>query len=142
MAKVASDLTVADLERILNSRRTILRDLNKRRSKIKKELEKVDAEIRALTGTDGIRRGRRTRNKQSLRLLVLELLSKNKKGYSLADLTQTILDSGYKTASTNFRNVLYQCLYNANGVYHDEATGTYRLKAPELKVKSTGPAKS
>jgi hypothetical protein len=136
MPKVSGDLTVAELERMLNTRRTALRDLNKRRSKIQKELDKVDAEIHELTGEAGRRRGRRTRNKQSLREMVLDLLKKNKKGYPLADLSRMILDSGYKTASTNFRNVLYQCLYNTAGIYHDEASGTYRYKEPEPKGKA------
>jgi hypothetical protein len=135
MAKAATDLTVADLERILNSRRTALRDLIKRRSKAQKELDKIDSEIQLLTGTSGQRRGRRSKNKQSLREIVLSLLTKNKKGYSLADLSRQILDSGYKTTSTNFRNVLYQCLYNTSGISHDESTGTYRYKEPEPKGK-------
>jgi IS30 family transposase len=137
MAKTPPDLTVADLERILNSRRSTLKELIKRRAKIQKELDKVDAEIHTLTGTTVKRRGRRTRNKHSLREMVLELLKKSKKGYSLAELSRMILDSGYKTASTNFRNVLYQCLYNTPGIYHDEASGTYRYKEPEPKSKPT-----
>lgn len=135
MAKASNDLTVAELERILNSRRIALRDLNKRRSKIQKELDKVDAEIHELTGGAGRKRGRRTRNKRSLRVLVLDLLKKNKKGYTLAELSDTVLSSGYKTTSSNFRNVLYQCLYNTAGIYHDEVSGTYRYKEPEAKGK-------
>ncbi len=141
MTKAANDLTVADLERILNSRRASLRDLIKRRSKAQKELDKIDSEIQLLTGTSGRNRGRRGRNKQSLRQIVLELLTKNKKGYSLADLSRQILDSGYKTTSTNFRNVLYQCLYNTPGISHDESSGTYRYKEPEPKAKSALPTK-
>jgi hypothetical protein len=133
MAKTSTDLTVADLERILNARRSALRELTKRRAKVQKDLDKIDAEIQQLTGTTSRRRGRRTRNARSLRLTVLDLLKKNKKGYSLADLAKLILDGGYKTASTNFRNVLYQCLYNTPGVYHDESSGTYRYKEPEPK---------
>jgi hypothetical protein len=137
MAKASADLTVAELERILTTRRSALQELNKRRAKVQKELDKIDGEIHILTGTSGGRRGRRTRNKLSLREMVLDLLKKSKKGYTLADLSRTILDSGYKTASTNFRNVLYQCLYNTSGIYHDDATGTYRYKEPEPKAKSS-----
>jgi IS30 family transposase len=139
MAKTSPDLTVAELERMLNARKTALRDLLKRRAKVQKELDKVDAEIQILTGTTARRRGPRTKNKHSLRETVLELLKKNKKGYSLAELSRIILDSGYKTTSTNFRNVLYQCLYNTPGVYHDESTGTYRFKELEPKPKPPTP---
>jgi uncharacterized coiled-coil protein SlyX len=134
MAKSPVDLTVAELERMLTTRRSALQELNKRRAKVQKELNKIDAEIHALTGTSGRRRGRR-KNKFSLRQMVLDILKKNKKGHSLADLSRMILDAGYKTASTNFRNVLYQCLYNTSGVYHDEESGTYRYKEPETKSK-------
>jgi hypothetical protein len=127
---MAKELTVPELERMLTSHRTTLRDLEARRAKLKTELDRVDAEIKALTGTTVARRGR---NKQSLRLTVLELLKNNSKGYALPDLCQTILDSGYQTTSTNFRNVLYQCLYNISGVYHDAATGTYRYRDPERR---------
>lgn len=136
MAKTPVDMTVAELERILHTRRSALQELNKRRAKVQKELNRIDAEIQVLTGTSGRQRGRRTRNKFSLREMVLDLLKKSKKGYSLADLSRMILDSGYKTASTNFRNVLYQCLYNTNGIYHDESTGTYRYKEPEPRTKN------
>jgi hypothetical protein len=139
MAKTSTEMTVAELERILHTRRSALQELNKRRAKVQKELNKIDAEIQVLTGTSGRHRGRRTRNKLSLREMVLDLLKKSKKGHSLADLSRIILESGYKTASTNFRNVLYQCLYNTNGIYHDEATGTYRYKEPEPRTKSVTP---
>jgi len=138
MVRPAVDLTVAELEKMLNARRNTLRDLNSRRAKIQKELAKVDDEIRALNGTERSGgRGRRSKNKLSLRETVLELLQKNKKGHTLADLSQIILDAGYKTASTNFRNVLYQCLYNTNGIYHDEESGTYRYQEPVAKIKPT-----
>lgn len=140
MAKPPVEMTVAELERILNTRRSALQELNKRRSKVQKELDKIDAEIQTLTGASGRQRGRRSKNKLSLREMVLDLLKKSKKGYSLADLSRIILESGYKTASTNFRNVLYQCLYNTNGIYHDEASGTYRYKEPEPKTKPAAPA--
>lgn len=135
MARASSDLTVAELEHMLNTRRSALQELNKRRAKVQKELNKIDAEIHSLTGASSRRRGRRTKNKLSLRETVLDLLKKNKKGYSLSEMSKLILDSGYKTASTNFRNVLYQCLYNTTGIYHDESSGTYRYKEPEPKPK-------
>lgn len=135
MARNPDEMTVADLEKILNSRRSALKDLVKRRAKLQKEIDKVDADIHAMTGASVRRRGKRMRNAVSLRQTVLNLLKKNKKGYSLADLSQIVLDGGYKTTSTNFRNVLYQCVYNTTGIYHDESAGTYRYREPEPKTK-------
>jgi hypothetical protein len=135
MAKRTAVMTVAELERMLNARRTALQELNKRRARVKAELDKIDAEIRALSGGLMRKRSGRSRNKFSLREIVVDLLKRSKKGYSLADLTQIILDSGYKTGSTNFRNVLYQCLYNQPAIYYDEAAGTYRYKEPPARHK-------
>ena len=60
--------------------------------------------------------------------VVLEILGKNKKGFTLADLAVKVNESGYRSTSRNFRNVLYQCLYNTEGITHDDATGCYRLE--------------
>ena len=135
MSRVPVDLSVVELEKILNERRATLRELMKRRELIQKELKKVDEEISSLQGSQT---ARKTRNKVSLRALVLNFLKKNKKGYSLAELTKLVLESGYRTTSTNFRNVLYQCLYNTVGIYHDDASGKYRYKEPEPKKKNSG----
>ncbi len=60
---------------------------------------------------------------------MVEILGRTKKGLTLAELGQKVLDAGYKSSSSNFRNVLYQCVYNTKDVYHDESTGTYKLKS-------------
>lgn len=135
MAKRTAEMTVAELERMLNARRSTLQDLNKRRARIKAELDKVDAEIRALSGGIMRKRSGRSKNKFSLREIVLDLLKRSKKGYTLADLTRIILDSGYRTGSTNFRNVLYQCLYNQPAIYYDDDAGTYRYKETPAKSR-------
>jgi hypothetical protein len=131
-ATATETLTVADLERLLNSRKMQLEELLKKRGMIQRQLQQLDADIAALEGQrrGGPRgkRGQRMKNERSLRLLVLDQLAKSKSGYNLADLAQRILDTGYQTTSTNFRNVLYQCLYNTKEVFHDESTGTYKLK--------------
>ena len=134
-AKPTGDMTVAELERILNSRRAALKDLVRKRAQMQRDMDKIDAEIRVLSGAPVRGRGARTRNKVSLRQTVLGLLKKNKKGYSLAELSELILQGGYKTTSTNFRNVIYQCLYNTSGIYHDDTTRTYRYREPDPKGK-------
>jgi len=133
MSKAPTGFSVADLERILDERKTQLQDLAKRRDAAQKELDKIDAEIQELMGAGGSigryrRRRRRVKNEMSLRAVVLEILGKNKKGYTLADLSTKVTESGYRSTSRNFRNVLYQCLYNTEGVVHDDATGCYRLE--------------
>lgn len=136
MAKAAEQLTVADLEKILETRRSILQNMLEQRGKIQRELDRIDSAIRQLQGNERISvsgrgKGPRRQNSVSLRQLVQELLAKSKKGYTLAELTEHVFASGYKSDSTNFRNVLYQCLYNLKDAFHDAETGTYRLKSLE-----------
>jgi hypothetical protein len=138
MPNASDDLSVAELERMLNSRRMQLEDLQKKRTRMQHQLDQINAEIAGLTGdrrgagTRG-RRGPRAKNEKSLREHVVEMLAKSKKGLTLADLAQKVLEAGYKSGSTNFRNVLYQCVYNTKDVYHDESTGTYKMKSIAAK---------
>lgn len=129
MAKAAA-LSVADLERILEERKVKAIDLTKRREDIQKQLDEVERQLSELLGEGRVapRAKRRVKNTMSLRQCVLDVLAKNKKGLSMAELTTKIGETGYKSSSANFRNVLYQCLYNTKGISFDRATGTYRLK--------------
>ena len=144
MARTAEQLTVADLEKILETRRSILQNMLEQRGKIQRELDRIDSAIRQLQGNERISvsgrgKGPRRQNSVSLRQLVQELLAKSKKGYTLAELTEKVFASGYKSDSTNFRNVLYQCLYNLKDAFHDAETGTYRLKSVEKPVEVVPP---
>lgn len=134
MAGQSEELTVAELERILARRKQELATLLDKREQLQKELDDVTHRILDLQGGTTIpkasgapRVSTRGRNAVSLRHTVIRLLDQHKEGYSLADLSDRIIESGYKTSSKNFRNVLYQCLYNTPQVFHDSKTGTYRL---------------
>lgn len=130
MAKSTGALSVAELEQILDDRRVKALELGKRREELQKQLDEIDRQIFEVMGDNRVvrRRRRRLKNDMSLRSHVLELLGKSKKGYSMADLTAKILEAGYKSHSRNFRNVLYQCLYNTEGVTFDQVSGCYKLK--------------
>jgi hypothetical protein len=130
MAKSVGVMSVAELEQILEDRKTKAIELGKRREQLQKELDEIDQQILEVMGDHRVvrRRRRRLKNEKSLRSHVLELLGKSKKGFSMADLTTKILAAGYKSSSSNFRNVLYQCLYNTEGVTFDQATGCYKMK--------------
>ncbi len=130
MAKTSGVMSVAELEQILDDRKVKALELGKRREELQKQLDEIDRQILEVMGDNRVvrRRRRRLKNDMSLRSHVLELLGKSKKGFSMADLTTKIIDAGYKSSSRNFRNVLYQCLYNTQGVTFDQATGCYKLK--------------
>jgi len=133
MVKDSKDLTVTELERLLDQRKSEFVSLSRRKTKLERDLAKVEKRMALLEGRRGGGRlgrkfGKRPRNEKSLYETVVELLSRTKKGYPLADLTEKILSTGYKSTSSDFKNVVYQCLYNAKEIIHDPETGTYRLK--------------
>ena len=112
-----------------------LEELQQRRTTLLAELGRVDEEIAKMQGarqtlsSSASVRPQKLVNAKSLREYVLEILGRSKRGMSLSDLSAKVLAAGYRTESSNFRNVLYQCLYNTKDVYHDDGTGTYRLKS-------------
>lgn len=135
MKTFPANISVAELERILLSRRQQLEELQQRRTTLVAELGRVDEEIAKMQGarqalsSSATVRPQKFVNAKSLREYVLEILGRSKRGMSLSDLSAKVLAAGYRTESSNFRNVLYQCLYNTKDVYHDDGTGTYRLKS-------------
>ncbi|MGE3314371.1 MAG: hypothetical protein AB7O26_04585, partial [Planctomycetaceae bacterium] len=123
----------ADLEKLLNKRRSVLDALTSRRDKLQKDLEKVERRIVSLEGRSGAAgslkaRRKRPKNSQSLAAVVEEVLSRSKNGLPLAELSEKVLATGYKSGSSNFKNVLYQCLYNSPNFVHDSESGNYKLK--------------
>jgi len=135
MVKNVGDLSVAELERILSSRKSKLDSLTKKQTKLQKDLTFVEKQISQLVGRQsaaaaGGRRKvlKRPKNAKPLSQFITEILGKSKKGLTLAGLSEKVLESGYKTNSSNFNNVLYQCLYNSESFFHDEESGCYRLK--------------
>ena len=134
MPNASKELSVAVLERLLTKRRSLLDTLTRRRDQLRKNLEKIEHRIASLAGRNGggpgkvTRRRKRPKNAKPLHQVVTEILSKSKTGFPLAKLAQKVLASGYKSNSSNFTNVLYQCLYNDSKIVHDGKTGNYRLK--------------
>jgi hypothetical protein len=129
-----SELSVPSLERLLIKKRTQLVRLARRRTKLQGQLAKVERQIGRIGGHNGdqtrVKRKvrRRPRNARRLTDVVVEILKKNKSGFSLDQLKNKILASGYKSHSAHFKNVIYQCLYaNRKKIVRDEKSGTYRL---------------
>ncbi len=131
---MAKELTVAQLEKILLRKKSALEKLMRQRSQLRKKLAQVERRIVEIGGVEGERGKprplrRRPKNPKTLLLTVTALLAQHKKGLTLRDLANRLLDSGYKTSSTNFQNTLYQCLYhNSDKIAHDAKNHTYRIK--------------
>jgi hypothetical protein len=132
MRTLPANISVAELEKLLLVRKQQLDDLLTRKAQLQSALVEVDQEIAQMQGAtpqnaySASARGKLV-NEKSLREYVVQILGEAQCGMSLSDLSAKVLAAGYRTESNNFRNVLYQCLYNTKDVYHDEKTGTYRL---------------
>lgn len=135
MAKPVTDMSVAELQRILEMKTGQLGGLRTKREKLQAELEKIDEQIQQLSGgAEGSgatvrRRRRRIKNEKPLYEYVVGVLQKNKKGLTLSDLSAKVIESGYRTKSRNFNNVLYQCVFKSENIAHDRSTGTYALQS-------------
>ncbi|MFN0050567.1 MAG: hypothetical protein ACKV0T_00150 [Planctomycetales bacterium] len=130
---MAKDMTVAQLERILEKKRLRLDDLTHRRDVLQKKLEQVENQITSIGGDSRSsykkRKGRRRKNAKTLIECLVEQLTGNKKGLTLKELASRIRESGYKTSSVDFENTIYQIIYNnQDKLAHDPKTKTYRLK--------------
>ena len=131
MSRESAILSVAELERLLRDRKSKLNDLVRRRTKLQRELEQIERQILELEGKSDssvIRAAKRPRNEKTLAEVVNEVLNRNKSGLTLSALAERVFATGYRSSSTNFNNVLYQCLYNAEEIVHDPETGKYSLK--------------
>tara|TARA_B100000029_G_scaffold170643_3_gene166913 strand:- start:92 stop:505 length:414 start_codon:yes stop_codon:yes gene_type:complete len=129
-----SELSVAQLETLLAQQKGRVSALSSKRDRLQKELASIDVELKTLQGATtsdarrGRRRGKRPKNTQSLTAVVAGILGDNTKGLGLDDLVTKVVESGYKTKAKNFKNVVYQCVYNSPAVYRDKQSGTFRLK--------------
>jgi len=137
MAKPSNQLTVAELEDLLARRKIKLERLLKKKKKLERDLMGAEKEIAKLGGGNS-RNGKfsrlravrkRPKNKRPLRQTINEILGRNKKGLTLAQIADKTLASGYKSNSTDFKNVVYQCLYGNDEFSHDDKSGTYKTTA-------------
>lgn len=134
MTKPISQMSLAELEKALAAKREKIDEYMSERDQLLKNLSRVESKILDLGGSlsgrkvQG-RRGPRVKNEKPLWGYVEDILGRSKRGLTIDELEQKILASGYKTNSSNFRNVIYQCLYHAEQVSHDSTTGRYILKS-------------
>jgi hypothetical protein len=132
MAKTAS-YSLSELQNLLKAQKSRLAELLKTQAALKKELNGVNSEIKVLKGKGGSRgaskriRKRRPKNAQSLRAVILDLLTANKKGMTLNDIHDAVVATGYKSNSKNFKNVVYQTLYHKDEFVSDGKTGKFKL---------------
>ncbi len=152
MSQAGTGINVADLEKLLDQRKSLVQELGKKREALHKQLAEIEEQLTAIVGGQTIvavkragarrgrppgsgnktprgskTRGRRPKNERSLRDVISEILSKSKKGLTLEELVPKVVEAGYKSSSANFSNMIYQNIYNSEGIAKDAETGCYTL---------------
>lgn len=131
---MANDLSIAQLERLLDKKKLLLDGLQRKRERLQQELAGVETRIAQIVAPPPVepppRKSQpRPRNDRKLRDIVTELLKANKKGLHLNDITDRVLATGYKVSSANFSNTVYQCLNRREDLFaYDSTSRLYRLK--------------
>jgi hypothetical protein len=102
-----SNLSLADIDRMIQGRRKDLNKLHEKRKKLQRELDRYDRSIAAIGGSNGrglsSRAGRRPRNERSLRDTIAQVLEKVAGPTSVGDILDKVQASGYRSSSANFR---------------------------------------
>ena len=122
-----ANLSLADLQSILESRRSELNRLRKQRTKIQRDLDALDRQIGKIEGAGGGRRGSRVRNPKSLNDTLEDVLRSHGKPMKVGDIVDAVKATGYRSNSANFRGIVNQTLIKDKRFGASER-GTYQLK--------------
>ncbi len=119
-------LSIVELERMLQSRRSRLSVLERKRSKLLRRLEALDSQI---THMGGASHERRPRPKQAQpQRQHRESPEKACGPVRVGDIAQNVLHAGYSTNSDNFRVIVNQALIKDKRFAKGADRGTYLLK--------------
>ncbi|MDB5323509.1 MAG: hypothetical protein JWN40_5140 [Phycisphaerales bacterium] len=124
-----SGLSLAQLERLMQSRRGEMAKLTRKRDKLQKQLDAIDERIASVSGGGSIggRPGSRARNKSSLQEVILQVLSKSNGPTSVGDILDKVSATGYRSTSANFRGIVNQTLIKDKR-FASAGRGMYQLK--------------
>jgi hypothetical protein len=138
MARPASgtNLTIAQLQRVLNDKKAELDKLHKQRSQLQKKMNVLDRQIERVNGgAVGLRGmgggggggGTRARNEHSLLDTIENVLRSAGKPLKVGDIMDGVIGTGYRSGSANFRGIINQTLIKDKRFGQVER-GTYELK--------------
>ena len=148
MARPATGMNfnIAQLERVLQEKKSELDRLLRQRSELQKKMNVLDRQIeRVEGGMNGTRRaagggGRRARNERSLIEAIELVLRDAGRAMKVPEIMEAVLASGYRSGSDNFRGIVNQTLIKdkrfgqvERGVYELKSSGESKKKA---KTKS------
>jgi hypothetical protein len=135
MARTAAPagLSLAQLEKMMQSRRTEVARLTRKRDTVQRKLDVLNAKIAALSGGavggggGGGGGGTRARNEVSLQDMIHQVLSKGSSPVSVGDIVDKVKALGYRSNSANFRGIVNQTLIKDKR-FASASRGMYQLK--------------
>ncbi len=126
-----ANLNIAQLEEILNARKSELTRLEKKRRELQKELEEVDREIGKIGGGPGNARrpNGRAQNDKSLPQTLVEVLRNAGRPMKVREIADAVLATGYRSNSDNFRAIINQTLIKERKRFVQTGErGVYQIK--------------
>ncbi len=131
MARGKSNLSIADLERMLDERKSSLQKLGKQRADAQRKVDAIDRQILKMGGSlagGGSRRGSgRARNEMSL-VAAMESVLSGKEAMKVGEIVEAVQASGYQSSSANFRGIVNQTLIKERKKFSSPSRGLYLLK--------------
>jgi cell division ATPase FtsA len=143
MARPSTNLSINELERIIHARQKELGKLERHRSKFRKQLDRVEARIRALTGNSKAstpRGGARVHNDVSLAESVYHVLSRASAPLGIGEIAEKVQAGGYRSNSESFRTVVNVTLIKDKR-FAKAGRGLYQLKAGAAKAQPSAAGK-
>jgi hypothetical protein len=122
-----TNLSLADLQSILESRRSELNRLRKQRTKVQRALDDIDRQIGRIEGAGGRGSGR-ARNSKSLNDTLEDVLRSSGKPMRVGDIVEAVKATGYRSSSANFRGIVNQTLIKDKKRFGTSERGMYQLK--------------
>ena len=122
------NLSLSQLERMLNQRRRELSRLTRKRAAAQRKLDDIDEKLRRLGGNGSLRGGgRRARNDKPLVEVIHEVLQKSARPLRVSAIAEAVSSAGYRSNSDNFRGIVNQMLIKDNR-FASQNRGFYQLK--------------
>jgi hypothetical protein len=148
MARPASgtNLTIAQLQRVLAGKQSELNKLQRQRGELQKRMNLIDRQIdrigggmnglRGGGGVGGFTAGGRARNARSLLDTIEGVMRDNGKPMRVPEILDAVLATGYRSGSANFRGIINQTLIKDKR-FGQVQRGIYELKGGAESKKSS-----